>query len=78
MKVLLGAELQKERDRCLEEENGVLTEEIIDYQKTKTGIKGTLSMKVMVEMEKQECWRHLRICRKIKVEGKILVYPFRN
>ena len=50
MKVLLGAALQKERDRLLEEENGVLTEETIDYQKTQTGIKGTLSMKMMVEM----------------------------
>ena len=50
MKVLLGAALQKERDRLLEEENGVLTEETIDYQKTQTGIKGALSMKMMVEM----------------------------
>lgn len=50
MKVLLGAALQKERDRLLEEENGILTEETIDYQETQTGIKGTLSMKMMVEM----------------------------
>ena len=50
MKVLLGAALQKERDRILEEESGVLTEESIEYRGTEEGMEGTLSMKMMIEM----------------------------
>lgn len=50
MKVLLGTALQKERDRILEEESGVLTEESIEYRGTEEGMEGTLSMKMMIEM----------------------------